>query len=207
MTINMKKGDGPLSFVKSDVITFKCSWPAATDYDLYALIAYRDGTYEYVAAFPAGKKTSGGFLSRHVSFEYPAKLVSRDGAVKHHGDARRGAGTATETMEVRLNPSILAVIPVAYSAQSNGTGSFRQYKVTTEILAGSEHIVVSADNANKDKTIYTLVPGMIVNEGEKFTVHALELYSARGSEFRPAVNVVNGDPIPVMDRGPKNAYK
>lgn len=203
MAINMKKGDSPLSLRKSDVIKLRCTWPADTDYDLYAMVVYNDGREpEYVATFPAGKK--GVFGS---TFEYPARQSNSDGSVHHLGDVRRGVGDAEEIIEVRLNPAIKAVVAVAYSAQSNGTGSFRDYKVTTEISAGDQNVAVHAGNASDDRGVYTLVPGMIVNEGDSFTVHALELYSKRGSELRPWVEVVNGDAIPVMDRGPKNAYK
>jgi tellurite resistance protein TerA len=203
MAINMRKGDAPISFKKTEVIELKCSWPAATDYDLYALVVYTDGTCEHIATFPAGSRK--GIIN--PSYEYPVKMTSRDGAVMHLGDARRGAGYATETITVRLNPSIRAVIPVAYSAQSNGTGSFRQYQVTTEIIAGDEKVTVLAENANADRTIYTLVPGMITNDGDKFEVHALELYSRRGSENRPGVAVTSVGVTPVMDQGPKNVYK
>lgn len=200
--INMSKGDAPVSLAKTDVIELKCSWPAATDYDLYALVVYTDGSHEYIATFPAGRT---GMFS--AAYEHPAKLRNDDGSVIHLGDARRGAGYATETIEVRLNERIRAVIPVAYSAQSNGKGSFREYKVTTEIVAGDQKVTVLAENASANRSIYTLVPGMVMNDGDKFEVHALELYSQPGSEKRPGVVVTSADVTPVMDRGPKNAYK
>jgi len=200
--INMRKGDAPVSLDKTDVIELKCSWPAATDYDLYAIVVYTDGTHEHIATFPAGRE--GVFRS---TYTYPKQMVSRDNAVQHLGDARRGAGYATETITVRLNDNIRAVIPVAYSAQSNGKGSFREYKVTTEIVAGNEKVTVLAENASNNRSIYSLVPGMVVNDGDKFEVHALELYSKPGSENRPGVAVSSVDVTPVMDAGPKNAYK
>jgi tellurite resistance protein TerA len=202
MAINMRKGDAPISFEKTEVIELRCSWPAATDYDLYALVVYTDGTTEHIATFPAGRS---GLI--RPTYEFPARLRNDDGSVIHLGDARRGAGTSTEVIEVRLNSRIRAVIPVAYSAQSNGTGSFRQYQVTTEIIAGDQRVTVHADNASSHRNVYTLVPGMITNDGDKFEVHALELYSKPGSENRPAVVVTSVDVTPVMDQGPKNAYK
>ena len=202
MTYSLSKGDSPITLEKTEVITLTCTWPAATDYDLYALVVYKDGTSEYIATFGAGKK---GIINS--TYTHPKKMSTDDGSVKHLGDVRRGAGTGKEIIEVRLNDNILAVVAVAYSAQSNGTGSFKQYKVTTEITAGSQKAVVKAENANSNKRIYTLVPGMIINDGDKFTVHPLELYSAPGNECRPTVQIVNGDVIPLMDQGPKNEYK
>ncbi|MFF3730945.1 hypothetical protein ACFYXM_11630 [Streptomyces sp. NPDC002476] len=69
--------------------------PGYTDYDLYALVVYANGRVETVATFPAEG--------------VPAQLATAD--------------VAEEIIEMALNDSIRAVIPVAYSAQSNGNGS------------------------------------------------------------------------------------
>ncbi|MER6605977.1 hypothetical protein ABT282_08675 [Streptomyces sp. NPDC000927] len=202
MTINMKKGDAPLSLTKTNLITFSCTWPATTDYDLSAIVVRADNTLEYIATFPAGKK---GIL--RPTYTDPAKHATDDGSVRHLGDARRGSGNATETMEVRLNGRIKAVIPFVYSAKKNGTGSFFGNQVTTEIKAGDQHVVVHANNASNDRSVYTLVPGMIMNKGDTFEVQALEMYSARHSENRPGLHISNGIVTPLMDIGPENARK
>lgn len=199
---NLSKGSPAVTLNKTPEIKLRCAWPAVTDYDLYAIVVYTDGTTEHIATFPAEKKKMFG-----SDYTHPAKKSTDDGAVRHLGDVRRGAGEGEEIIEIRMNDRILAVIPVAYSAQSNGAGSFRKYRVTTQILAGEQTVSVDAHNADDDRHIYTLVPGILLNTPQGVQVRALEQYSKRGSENRPSVRVTNGEVSVVMDAGPKNAYK
>ncbi|WP_435058003.1 hypothetical protein [Streptomyces sp. bgisy060] len=202
--INMKKGDAPVSLTKTAGVTARMTWSSHTDYDLYAIVYRTNGDVEYVATFGA----------RGV----PAQMSTADGAVKHLGDVGRGAqGIAEETIEITLNDSIRAVVPVAYSAQSNGTGSFYRYRVTLEIDNGvaGDKVVIAAENANNDDRVYSCVPGMIENAQDSVLIHALEQYSGRGSEERPTVRVrrsgllrKGAETIEVaMDEGPRNEYK
>ncbi|MFI5864755.1 hypothetical protein [Streptomyces sp. NPDC051546] len=202
--INMKKGDAPVSLTKTPGVTARMSWNSNTDYDLYVIVQRTNGDVEYVSTFGA----------RGV----PAQMSTADGAVKHLGDVGRGAeGIAEEIVEITLNDSIRAVVPVAYSAQSNGTGSFYKYRVTLEIDNGvaGDKVVIAAENANNDDRVYSCVPGMIQNAQDSVLIHALEQYSKRGSEKRPTVKIRrNGllrkgaeTPEVVMDEGPRNDYK
>ncbi|MFE4304801.1 hypothetical protein ACFRR6_01790 [Streptomyces sp. NPDC056891] len=200
----MKKGDAPVSLAKTAGVTARMTWSSDTDYDLLAVVLRANGAVEYVATFGA----SG----------FPARLSTADGAVKHLGNVGREAhGLAEEVIEITLNPSIRAVVPVAYSAQSNGPGSFYRYRVSLEIDNGAagDRIVIAAENANDDDQIYSCVPGMIENTQEAVVIHALEQYSQRGSEFRPTVALVR-DGLPheaaetievAMDAGPVNDWK
>lgn len=189
--ISLTKGQG-ISLTKTSLITVTCSWPPSTDYDVYALVTYRDGRVETVSTF--GTKEPGPAPMRATS----------DGAVTHLGDVRRsGAAQASETIEVRLTPDIDLVVPVVYSAQSNGTGSFRRFRVNMSIDNGAgQSVFIDASNASADDTVYSCVPGTIRN-GAELRIEALEAYSAPGSERRP---VVQGGAV-VMDQGPENAYK
>ncbi|MFE9252852.1 hypothetical protein [Streptomyces sp. NPDC007088] len=202
--INMKKGDAPVALRKTAGVTARMTWSSHTDYDLLAMVLRTNGDVEYVATFGA----------RGV----PARLSTADGAVKHLGDVGREAqGVAEETIEVTLNESIRAVVPVAYSAQSNGTGSFYRYRVTLEIDNGvaGDMVVIAAENANNDDRVYSCVPGMIENAQDAVIIHALEQYSRRGSENRPTVQLrrsgllrKGAEAIEVtMDEGPRNSYK
>jgi tellurite resistance protein TerA len=202
--ISMKKGDAPVALRKTAGVTARMSWSSDTDYDLLAMVLRTNGDVEYVATFGA----------RGV----PVQLGTADGAVKHLGDVGRGAqGVAEETIEITLNESIRAVVPVAYSAQSNGTGSFYRFRVTLEIDNGvaGDKVVIAAENANNDDRVYSCVPGMIENTQDAVVIHALEQYSARGSENRPTVQLRRSGPLRkgtetievTMDEGPRNAYK
>ncbi|MCZ1012063.1 TerD family protein [Streptomyces lydicus] len=202
--INMNKGDAPVSLTKTAGVTARMTWSSHTDYDLYAIVVRTNGDVEYVATFGA----------RGV----PARMSTADGAVKHLGDVGRGAqGIAEETIEIKLNDSIRAVVPVAYSAQSNGPGSFYRYGVTLEIDNGAagDRVMIAAENANPDDKVYSCVPGMIENAQDSVVIHALEQYSGRGSENRPTVKLRRSSLLRkgaettevVMDEGPRNNHK
>jgi len=189
----LMRGQG-ISLTKTPVLTATVSWPSVTDYDVYALVRYRNGAQLTVSQF--GTKDAPSQFSP----------TTPDGAVRHLGDVQRGDGRlATETIEIRLSPDVLAVVPVAYSAQSNGTGSFRRYRVSMRIDNGAGQAVeIASENASRDDTVFTCVPGIVLNTDAGVRVEALELYSARGSERRP---VVDERLSVVMDAGPVNAYK
>jgi tellurite resistance protein TerA len=191
-TINLAKGQG-IKLAKTQVMTAVCSWPPATDYDVYALVRYRNGRTETVSTF--GTKQDSRF-----------QVSTQDGAVRHLGDVQRSADAmASETIEIRLTPDVVAVVPVVYSAQSNGAGSFRRYRVGMSIDNGQgQKVVIDASNASDHDNIYTCVPGIILNSDQGVQVNALELYSRRGSENRPDITP---DLSVVMDAGPVNAYK
>lgn len=195
MTINLRKGDSPVILEKAAKLRLRCSWSSNTDYDLYALILMADGRVETVATFPAK--------------DVPKQESVLNGAVRHLGDVGRGVrGTAEEIIEITMTPEIRAIIPCAYSAQSNGTGSFYKYQVSMEVDGGNGQVVtVSAANASKDKTIYTCVPGMLENTPGGVVVRALEWYSKPRSERRPQAGLDNGQVTLVMDAGPKNRFK
>lgn len=207
--ISLTKGQR-VSIEKSPVITARIEWPAATDYDVFAHVRYADGHDETVATF--GTKEQPQATQR-----------SSDGAVTHLGDvgrartARTGGGLfgrkkqsppapmTSETIEIRLNPKVVAVLPVVYSAQSNGTGSFRRYQVSMSIDNGAGTSVrIDASNASDHDNIYTCVPGIVVNSPDGVIVDSLELYSAPTSELRPVLD----DHLTVhMDAGGLNLYK
>lgn len=92
------------------------------------------------------------------------------------GDVRRTSGpTKTEVIKLRLNNDILAVVPVVYSAQSNGTGSFYRYKVSMSIdNHNGTSVTISAKNANNNDRIYTCVPGILHNTPEGVMISTLD---------------------------------
>jgi tellurite resistance protein TerA len=126
------------------------------------------------------------------------------------GDVRRNSGpTKTEVIKLRLNNDILAVVPVVYSAQSNGTGSFYRYKVSMSIdNHNGTSVTISAKNANNNDRIYTCVPGILHNTPEGVIISPLELYSSLNSENRPKLRMGSSNMVEViMDKGPKKDYK
>ena len=214
-TINLRKGE-QVTITRTPLIVATCTWPRATDYDIFALVRYRDGHTETVSTF--------GTAGREHDF----RPATADGAVRHGGDVGRAEATAKprgwrrkaapatapevgrETIEITLNPQIVAVVPVVYSAQSNGDGSFRRYQVSMSIDNGSaEHgggdtVTIDATDASDNDAIFSCVPGIIINDPDGVRIQFLELYSRPESESRP---VVGGDLIVKMDAGPVNAFK
>lgn len=189
--ISLAKGS-QVTIEKTPLITARCTWSSNTDYDLYALVLMKSGEIKVVSTF-------GSQADRN-----PATSIL-NGAVKHLGDVARGVvGVAEETIEIRLTDEIEAVIPVAYSAQSNGTGSFHKYNVSLGISNGAgTDVTIDSKNASKNNNIYTVAIGIIRNTADGVRIEALESYSAPGSENRPAI--VNGRVV--MDKGSKNLYK
>ena len=200
-TISLRKGQ-QVTITKTARIVATCTWPRATDYDIFALVRYRDGHCETVSTFGTEENTKD------------FALTTRDGAVRHSGDVgraqsrgwrKKAAEVGKETIDITLNPEVLAVVPVVYSAQSNGAGSFRQYQVSMAIDNGSgDTVTIDASNASDDDMVFSCVPGIIINDPDGVRIQFLELYSSAGSEQRP---VIGGDVIVTMDAGPVNAYK
>lgn len=199
-SLSLGKQSGKISLVKGStvtiektaVITARCEWSSNTDYDLYALVVLKDGRELVVSTF--GSK------------EQPQPTPSvLNGAVRHLGDIGRGEkGVAEETIEIRLTDEIAAVIPVAYSAQSNGSGSFHKYGVSLGIDNGQgTQVTIDSANASKDNGVYTVAIGVISNTPDGVAIESLEAYSKRGSENRPTFK--NG--FLAMDAGSKNLYK
>jgi tellurite resistance protein TerA len=194
--ISLDKGQKPVIIEKTPEITATVSWKTGTDYDIYALVYTKDGRQIDVAMFGANGT--------------PPLRSFANGAVEHMGDVRRGIrSTKTEVIKLRLTNDILAVVPVVYSAQSNGTGSFYRYKVSMSIdNHNGTSVTISAKNANNNDRIYTCVPGILQNTPDGVMISALELYSSPNSEFRPKLRMGSSNMVEVvMDAGPKNDYK
>ncbi|MCD7035348.1 TerD family protein [Metabacillus sp. GX 13764] len=194
--INLDKGQKPVIIEKTPEITATVSWKTGTDYDIYALVYTKKGKQIDVAMFGA-KGT-------------PPLRNYGHGAVEHMGDVGRdNRATKTEIIKLRLNDDILAVVPVVYSAQSNGTGSFYRYRVSMSIdNHNGTSVTISSKNANNNDRIYTCVPGILQNTEDGVMISPLELYSAPNSEFRPKLQMGASGMVEVMmDAGPLNNYK
>ncbi|WP_340026554.1 TerD family protein [Paenibacillus sp. FSL K6-1096] len=194
--INLDKGQKPVIIDKTPEITATVSWETGTDYDIYALVYTKAEEQIDVAMFGA----------RGVP---PLKNYG-NGTVEHMGDVGRGKKSKkTEVIKLRLRDDILAVVPVVYSAQSNGTGSFYRYKVSMSIdNHNGTSVTISAKNANNNDKIYTCVPGILHNTPNGVIISPLELYSRPNSEYRPILKVGESNMVEViMDQGPLNDYK
>lgn len=204
--INLDKGQ-KVSIEKTSGMTTSVSFSDKTDYDVYGIILFKDGTEKVVSTF-------GSEAQRTPT---PSVL-----GIKHLGDVVRGGNTGrnVETMEIVLSDEIDQIAVVAYSAQSNGTGSFRKYQVSMVVDNGQgTTVTVDADQASSNDNVYTCVPAIIRNTADGVVIERVEMYSA-GGENRPTF-VAGGakkgffgkkaDPtgptVLVMDAGSKNLYK
>ncbi len=194
--IRLSKGDKSVIIEKTPSIAATVSWRSGTDYDIYALVMTKSGKEFAVATFGAK--------------DVPPCMDYGNGAVHHRGDVvGNSSGESVEVIDIRPDTDIVAVVPVAYSAQSNGTGSFYHYKVSLEIDNNQGTVVtLSAENANNKSTIYSCVPGIIYNRPDGLKIEALELYSKPSSEKRPKLTLKEDGTVLVnMDKGPRNDYK
>jgi tellurite resistance protein TerA len=189
--IDLTKG-ARVTIEKTPIIRATAQWSSNTDYDLYALVLLRDGRELVVSTFGSSDQPT------------PTPSVL-NGAVRHLGDVGRvPGGNAQEVIEIKMTDEIVAVVPVAYSAQSNGTGSFKQYKVSLGIDNGAgTQVNISADDASRNPLVYSLAIGVIRNTADGVVIEHLEKYSKISSEKRPAFR--NGEIV--MDAGAKNLYK
>jgi tellurite resistance protein TerA len=196
--VTLTKGAPPVLLEKAPLVRLRVAWASGTDYEAYALVVLADGNIVHVATFPAAGIPANpryGDLVRHLGD-------------RGRGDIQRGGGHTEEIIEVRLAPEIVAVIPVAYSAINNGTGSFHKYRVTLSIENGADSVSIAADQAKKSSWIFTCVPGIVYNRPEGVLIERLELYSRRFSEHRPAAVLQPDGRVEVrMDKGPVNQFK
>ncbi|MBR0622624.1 TerD family protein [Bacillus pumilus] len=194
--ISLDKGHKPIIIEKTPEITATVSWESGTDYDIYALVYTKSGKQVDVAMFGAKG--------------IPALKSYGSGAVEHMGDVGRDhESMKTEVIKLRLNDDILAVVPVVYSAQSNGTGSFYRYRVSMSIdNHQGTSVTIHAKHANDNDRIYSCVPGILQNTNDGVIIRPLELYSKPNSERRPKLKLKSSNEIEVlMDKGPVNDYK
>ncbi|WP_342689335.1 tellurium resistance protein [Bacillus pumilus] len=194
--ISLDKGHKPIIIEKTPEITATVSWESGTDYDIYALVYTKSGKQVDVAMFGAKG--------------IPALKSYGNGAVEHMGDVGRDhESMKTEVIKLRLNDDILAVVPVVYSAQSNGTGSFYRYRVSMSIdNHQGTSVTIHAKHANDNDRIYSCVPGILQNTNDGVIIRPLELYSKPNSERRPKLKMKSSNEIEVlMDKGPINDFK
>jgi uncharacterized protein involved in tellurium resistance len=176
---------------KTALITITTTWNKGKDYDVMALVKYKDGHVETVCA---------------VNNESPS---TKDGAVKHRGDVGSTSDQPpTEVIEVRMNDAISEIVPFAYSAIENGAGSFKEYGVSVGVDNGAGSSVrIRAEEISSDRHRYTCAFARISNDENTqpptVKIENIEQYSANHSEKRPAY--VNGQLT--MDAGVENKTK
>lgn len=168
-------------------IVVENGWTAEDkDYDLKALVRYRDGRTIYV-----GAANSDEYIS------------TPDGAVRHGGDVT--APGDLEHIFIKWHPDIASVAVSSYSAIENGVGSFYANGVYVRIRNGNQVIEIPAADVSANKFSYTLCFGEILY-GEtpgSLDVVALEMYSKPKSERR--IGYYKGRVI--MDIGPAGTKK
>lgn len=187
--ISLKKGQ-KINLTKKEgnaPIRVENGWTAAgKDYDLKALVRYRNGRTIYIGAANADEK-----------------LSTPDGAVRHGGDVK--VPGELEHIEIRWHPDIASVAVSSYSAIENGTGSFHRYGVYVRIINGRQIIEIPAADTSANDRSYTLCFGEIIfgKEKDMMEVSALEMYSRPNSEHRIGYQ---GSKV-VMDIGPTGRLK
>ena len=187
--ISLKKGQKVSLTKKADSspILVENGWTASgKDYDLKALVRYRNGKQLYVGAANDDEL-----------------LETPEGAVRHCGDVTEAG--EMEKIIIKWHPDIASVALSSYSALENGFGSFRQYGVFVRITNGKQVIEIPAQSTSAKWFSYTLCFGEVIfgKDKDSFDVSALEMYSRFMSESRIGYR---GDKV-VMDIGPRGKLK
>lgn len=186
--ISLKKGQKVSLSKNNDApIRIENGWTAkGKDYDLKALVRYRNGKQIYIGAANNDEI-----------------LCTPEGAVKHGGDVKNPGDL--EHIDINWHKDIASVAVSSYSAIENGTGSFHRYGVFVRIKNGPQIIEIPAENASADDRSYTLCFGEIIygDSPNTFDVSALEMYSRPNSEHRIGYQGSNV----VMDIGPEGRKK
>lgn len=206
MSVDLGKRTGHISLEKDQKVTIEkgvinatVSFSDRTDYDVYAIALDRSGKEHHIATFGA----------QGIPRQMDACGIS------HMGDIRRGGGSATglntETLSIIPQPEIEQIAICVYSAQSNGTGSFRKYQVSMEVVSDNgDSVSITAREANAHDNVYTCVPAIIRNTENGLEIEQVEMYSQSGSENRPAFKkdglLKHGRSL-AMDAGARNDYK
>lgn len=167
--VSLKKGQ-KMSLEKNvgAPILVENGWTAQkADYDLKALVRYRNGKLVYVGA-----------ASKDEILQTP------EGAVRHGGDIKRPG--VLEHIQITWHPDIASVAVSSYSAIENGVGSFFEYGVFLSIKNGGQTIKIEAADTSINRYSYTLCFGEILfgSTPNTFEVSALEMYSKPHSERR-----------------------
>lgn len=173
--------------INNDPIIIENGWTAAgKDYDLKALVRYRDGRLVYIGAANQDEL-----------------IATPDGAVRHGGDVIEPG--VLEHIYIKWHPDIASVAVSSYSAIENGLGSFYRYGVYVRIKNGNQIVEIPASDVSANDLSYTLCFGEVVfgQEKDSMEVVALEMYSAPKSERR--IGYINGKVT--MDIGPLGAQK
>lgn len=171
----------------NDSIIVENGWTAeGKDYDLKALVRYRDGRLIYVGAANDDERIS-----------------TPEGAVRHGGDVTEPG--ELEHIFIKWHPDIASVAVSSYSAIENGQGSFYRYGVYVRIRNGKQTIEIPASDVSANDLSYTLCFGEILfgQAKDSLEIAALEMYSAPNSENR--IGYRNGQVV--MDIGPSGAKK
>lgn len=192
-----KNASGKVSLTKGKKVTLEKNqgseiiiengWAAYDkDYDLKALVRYRDGRTVYVGAANADEV-----------------LRTPEGAVRHGGDVLRAG--ELERIYIKWDPSIASIAVSSYSALENGAGSFSRYGVFVRIINGSQVVEIPAKDTSANDLSFTLCFGEILfgQVPGSMQVVALEMYSAPKSENR----VGYAGPYLFMDIGPMGKPK
>lgn len=128
-------------------------------------------------------------------------LKDRKGAIKHHGDRKKGGRDVREYATIRFDkdPSISALAVIAYSELSNGIGSFKSMGAHAVVDDGAGNVVSVDLNKGGTFSYHTVLAVAVVNSDGTITLERSSRFSASGSEQRPEVDARG---IVSMNTGP-----
>lgn len=168
--ISLRK-DQRVSFAKtSEQFTVSLRWTVPrADLDLYAL--YVDDSGRQGAVY---YKDLGSLQ------EPPYMALS--------GDAQTGGASTVETIRISRTSGLRHVLFCAYSAVSNGTGSFKGYGASIEVDDHAGSTVTSPLYDDNDYSYWVAIAHVDLSAPGEVSVQQVERYSGDGVENRPVLH-------------------
>jgi tellurite resistance protein TerA len=166
--VNIKKVDlskagekATISLEKGNKLTAKLQWDTQADLDLYCFYVDKNDVEEKVYYKKLGSLTAPPFI----------KLL---------GDSQVAG---EEIVEISQPDNIKYALICAYSAVSNGIGSFHSYKARVEVTDGKKQSVTSHLNHNDPKSYWVAFALIDFQQAGQVTIKNVETYSSP-SEFK-----------------------
>ncbi|MBP1996661.1 TerD family protein [Paenibacillus eucommiae] len=162
LKVELKK-KGSINIVKSEKVTATLVWETNKDLDLYCFYVTND--------FEVGKIYYGNLGSPHST-----PYIQLDGDALEHG---------TETIVIHRPKELQFVLFAAYSAISNGTGSFKSMKVRAVVDNHQGQVVSTFLHEKNDFAYWVAIAHIDFTGSNEMKVSHVEKYSRDGEERSP----------------------
>jgi len=162
MKIELKKKES-INIQKSPTITATLEWETKKDLDLYC--------FYVTQANQVGK-----VYYRNLGSTHETPYITLDGDALTHGK---------ETIQIHRPDALKYVLFAAYSAVSNGTGSFKSMKVRAVVDNNQGQVITSPLHEKNNYAYWVAIAHIDFTANDATSISHVEQYSGRGVEASP----------------------